>query len=74
MEDLSHILIFKTNIKTTADKLMIEKILDTHEHIEKWNIDLHDIDCVLRIESHTLQHHEIIELIHHHGYDCDELI
>ena len=53
---------------------MIEKILDTHEHIEKWNVDLHDIDCVLRIESHTLQHHEIIELIHHHGYDCGELI
>jgi hypothetical protein len=74
MKDFNHILIFKTNIKTTADKLMIEKVLGKHEHIERWNVDLHDIDCVLRIESHKLQQNEIIALINHYGYDCHELI
>ena len=71
--DLKHILIFKTNIETERQKQRVQATLDTHEHILQWNIDQHDIDCVLRIVSNTLTTEQIICLIKHHGFECTEL-
>ena len=74
MENLKHILIFKTNIRTDTDRIRVEGALNAHKKIERWNIDRHDIDCVLRIISPELQSNEIIVLINHCGYECSELM
>lgn len=74
MEDLRHIHIFKTNIRSAEDVNFIKNLLNKHQHIERWNIDLHDVDCVLRVVSPSLKHAQIIELINEHGYECTELI
>lgn len=73
INELDHILVFKTNILTEDDHLSVKNALDAHQHIEKWSIDTQDVDCVLRIVSPTLQHQDIIELINLHGYHCTEL-
>jgi hypothetical protein len=73
IKDLNHILIFKTNIQTECDKLRIQQILDTIHNIEQWNIDLHDVDCVLRVVSDTLTPEQIISVINRHGFECTEL-
>ena len=48
-EPLNQILVFKTNIKTEADRLFVKELLDGHSCIRKWTVDLNDVDCVLRI-------------------------
>lgn len=73
MENLDHILLFKTDIKSEACKAKLEAILDSHEGIHKWNVALDDSDYVLRIVSYTLSHQQIIELINYHGHFCCEL-
>ncbi len=71
--ELSHILIFKTNIRTAGDKMRIQHSLDASGSIQQWNIDLHDIDCVLRVVSDTLTPEEIISMIQNRGFECTEL-
>lgn len=73
MENFDHILLFKTDIRSESDKLNLQSVLNTHDCIEEWNVDLDDEDYVLRIISHQLKHHQIIELINKHGYECHEL-
>jgi len=71
--DFNNILIFKTNIQTECDKQRIQTTLDAHDSIEQWNIDLHDVDCVLRIVSDSLTPEQIIAVIKHNGFECAEL-
>jgi len=71
---LHNILIFKTNIKTEADRELLQPLLDSHACIRQWNVDLHDVDCVLRIVSPTLTMADAIGLITRHGYECSELV
>jgi hypothetical protein len=80
-QNLQHILIFKTNIKTEADRQTVKKLLDSHSCIRQWNVDLHDIDCVLRIVLRQAQDDrpglttlEAIALVNRHGYECSELL
>ena len=74
MEDFSHILLFKTDIKSESCKQKLQAILDSHTGIEQWNVALDDQDCVLRIVSHTLKHEQIITLIQSYGHTCTELV
>jgi hypothetical protein len=71
---LDTILIFKTNIRTEADRQAVKDPLDSHACIQRWNVDLHDVDCVLRIVSPTLSIAEAIALVNRHGYECTELL
>ena len=71
--DFNNILIFSTNIKTEKDKQLISKLLNTNPAIEQWNIDLEDIDSVLRIESKTLNATQIIKIITEQDFKCAEL-
>ena len=70
---VNNILVFKTNIRTRFDKIPIEDALGSIETIQQWNIDQHDIDCVLRIVSDTLTPHQIISIINQRGFECSEL-
>lgn len=72
MENFDHILLFRTNFKTRADKKVLCSLLE-NEGIDQWNLDADDIDRVLRIVSATLKHQHIIKLITNHGYECSEL-
>lgn len=71
--DFNNILIFGTNIKTEKDKQLISKLLNTNPAIEQWNIDLEDIDSVLRIESKLLDAKQIIKMITEQDFKCAEL-
>jgi len=73
MKNLDHILIFRTNIKSVADKVKLQPILDSHTSIQQWNVDQDDVDYVLRVVSYQLKPQQIIELIAYHGYECCEL-
>ncbi|WP_317896650.1 hypothetical protein [Aurantibacillus circumpalustris] len=73
MENLTHILIFKTNIKSEEDKTHIAEFLSNNGDIEEWSVDCDDIDCVLRIVSHKLDAEGIIKLINQKGFRCEEL-
>jgi hypothetical protein len=73
MENPDHILLFKTDIKTDADKLILQAVLNKEERIDKWNIDMNDVDCVLRVISCTMKHQHVIDIIKQHGYECCEL-
>ena len=71
--DFNDILLFKTNIQTESDRQRIQPALDAHDTIQQWNIDQHDIDCVLRIVSDSLTPEQIISVIKHNGFECAEL-
>lgn len=73
MESFDHILLFKTDIKTATDKMAVRILLDCDDRIQQWSIDQEDEDCVLRVVTYMLNHHQIIELINHHGHQCCEL-
>ena len=73
MENFDHILLFKTNCCSPADKSKLQLILDNGQGIEKWNLDMEDCDHVLRIVSYEIDHAHIIQLLNIHGYECCEL-
>jgi len=68
-----NILLFKTNIQTILDKQRIQECFDKNELINQWNIDLQDVDCVLRVVSGTLTTAQIISTVEDMGYDSTEL-
>ncbi|MEO6149875.1 MAG: hypothetical protein ABIP28_06925 [Mucilaginibacter sp.] len=67
-----HVLVFKTSIKTEADRQNLCDVLN-HRHITDWNVDLDDCDKVLRVVSCTLNSVHIIEMVNQKGYLCIEL-
>lgn len=73
IENLDHIRIFKTNIKTVDDVASLRPILSSHPEVAHWNVDLEDSDCVLRIVSETLKCDQITELLKFYGFSCMDL-
>ena len=71
--NFDNILLFKTNIQTTADMHYVQPVLDRHPQIAKWSIDMDDDDRVLRITSSSLTHTHVIDMVALHGYQCEEL-
>jgi hypothetical protein len=71
--DLSNIFIFKTNIQTEFDKLRIKNVLDASQKVLKWNVDMDDVDHVLRVVSDSLTPEQIISVLDYVGFECTEL-
>ena len=71
--NIDHILVLKTNIRFASDRQKISIFLDTHKEILQWNLDRHDIDCILRIVSSTLTYNDIIEMLRQQGFDASAL-
>ncbi|GGM92418.1 hypothetical protein GCM10010967_27010 [Dyadobacter beijingensis] len=67
------VLVFKTNINTPRQVKSIGVTLDHCPEILKWNVDLADIDRVLRIEATHAHCGPVIELVRRAGYACEEL-
>ncbi|RQO69938.1 hypothetical protein DBR43_18000 [Pedobacter sp. KBW06] len=70
--NMNDILLFKTDIRTEGDKQLIAKVMQEYK-IANWTVDQDDIDCVLRIVSSQLKLHDVIDLVVHNGYQCEEL-
>lgn len=66
------ILVFKTNVLNKRQANTIGKLLK-NINIMEWNIDLQDIDKVLRIETHTTSAKHIEDIITNAGFKCQEL-
>jgi len=73
MENFDHILLFKTNFDA-CHKSLLKDIFDKEPEIYGWNIDLDDIDRVLRLKSATIKHQYVIQLITGKGFECCVLI
>ena len=67
------VLVFKTNLLSAKDIWYISPIMGDTPGIIKWNVDEHDIDNVLRIETAWLLPDDIIRLVNGAGYICEEL-
>lgn len=68
-----YILVFKTNLHF-RDMKKIEPVLNAQERIICWNVDLTDIDNVLRVESSSPYTTDVINILEKEGYACEELI
>ncbi len=67
------ILVFKTNILSRKEVKRLGPVLHKLAGVCRWNVDLMDIDKVLRIETEELQAQEIIDVLTEAGYFCEEL-
>lgn len=69
----SQIIILRSNVDTAADVTRLGLMMDRHTSINRWTVDLEDVDRVIRIEATGISPAEIIRLIRSLGYQCDEL-
>jgi hypothetical protein len=67
------ILVFKTNIRYKKEINAIRAHMDAERNILKWNIDLKDVDKILRVESKDLHPVFIENLVQKTGHHCEEL-
>ena len=67
------VLVLKTNIRYKKHVKELAPLLDGQNSISRWNIDLNDIDKVLRIESNDMGLTEVVQLIQDAGFYCEEL-
>jgi hypothetical protein len=65
--------VFKTNIQYKKQVQQLTPLLNSVSDINRWNIDLHDRDKILRIEADRHLFNEITKLIKQAGYHCEEL-
>ena len=67
------VLVFRTNINSKRHVKSISRLLDGQTGILKWNVDLSDIDNVLRVEVSKPDCAPVIALVRQAGYACEEL-
>lgn len=67
------ILVFKTNVEDKKHVKKLFPVLRTLQGIMRWNVDLHDIDKVLRVEVVSLSPRSIEMTLQNAGYFCKEL-
>ena len=67
------VLVFKTNIVNSKHVKNVCSHIQSIDGVSKWNIDLHDIDKVLRVETIDLTPEAIANVVQMAGYYCVEL-
>lgn len=66
--------IFKTDINTIQEVRTVNYLFNNHTTINKWSLDIEDIDNVLRIEAReNLLEQDVISLINACGFKCEIL-
>jgi hypothetical protein len=68
-----HILVFRTNLHNLERVNALAPHLENINGIIKWNVDLKDVDNVLRIECNSLSADAISSSVQQAGYFCEEL-
>lgn len=56
------------------DIILVKDLLEANELILEWNVDVEDIDKVLRIVSIGIEKKQIIDIINEKGFVCSELL
>ncbi len=73
-ETVSDILVFKTNLENSECVKRVGELLGDHNAVLAWNVDVQDIDHVLRVECNdSISADTIVELLHDAGFECEEL-
>ena len=67
------VLVFKTNIRYKKHIGTIQPMLDKLEGLQRWNVDLHDKDKILRVEANNINAITIQKAVIQAGYMCEEL-
>ena len=67
------ILVFKTDIRSRKKVNELAPYLEDVEGIIKWNVDLQDVDNVLRVEAASISAATIEQKLQQAGYYCEEL-
>ena len=67
------ILVFKTDVRSRKKINALAPHLENIKGIIKWNVDLHDVDNVLRIETASIPAELIEKKLQQAGYYCEEL-
>ena len=67
------VLILKTNIRYKKHLKDVAPLLNGQDSILRWNIDLQDVDKVLRIEADDMALNDVVQLIQEAGFHCEEL-
>lgn len=67
------ILIFKTNLNNHELINQVEPFIQNIKGIQRWNVDMHDCDNVLRIEAIQLSPRSVEIVLQNAGYYCEEL-
>ena len=68
------LIIVRTNIRSDQEVAVIRPLLDTFAGIDRWSLDLEDIDHVLKIRaSDQVSEQAIFQLIRSQGFICENL-
>jgi len=67
------ILVFKTDVSNRKRVNALAPHLQNIKGIIKWNVDLQDVDKVLRIECSSIAPNTIEKRLQQAGYFCQEL-
>jgi len=67
------ILIFKTNLNNPELINQVQPFIQNMRGIQRWNVDMHDCDNVLRIEATQLSPRSVEIVLKNAGYYCEEL-
>ncbi len=67
------IYVFKTSVAKKKHVRQLSTFLNTLLQQSKWNFDLEDCDKILRIDSEENMVLQIIDLLHIHKFNCEEL-
>jgi hypothetical protein len=67
------VLIFKTNLRFKKQIDAVTPHINNLQGIARWNVDLDDVDKILRIESVDLCPRSVEATLQQAGYFCEEL-
>jgi hypothetical protein len=67
------ILVFKTDVRSRKRVTSLAPHLENMKGITKWNVDLQDVDKVLRVECASISPDTIEKIVRQAGYYCKEL-
>lgn len=59
---------FKTNIKCSDCLSQVAPLLNEESKIEKWNVNLQSVDCILTVESNLVSAGQIRETLAKAGF------
>lgn len=68
------VLVFKTNVVSEASvQLLRPKLNQLLFPLFRWNFDLEDCDCILRVEGVEVSPRDVMGLLSGEGFWCEEL-
>ena len=69
-----NVLIYRTSISNQSQVVKLNKLLQNAPRINKWTVDLDDIDKVLRMETDdNVKDEEILDLLNSNNLHCEVL-